>query len=314
MATLNHMRSFMHVARLRSFTLAANELGAATASISRNVSELERNLQKRLLDRSTRRITLTAAGERFLLRCDHIMAAIEAAELDARGTQANAEGKLRIHAMIGVGMHLVMDALTGYRAESPNVEVELTLDNRMPDLLEQGYDVSMILASKLPDSAMVSQRLGTTYSIVCASPGYVRANKTIKQPSDLAAHTCLRHVSSVLLSDRWLFEGRKGQQTIQIENPAFQANSIEAMKRAIAAGMGVGVLPVYMAIEGLLNGSLVRLLPGHRLEEQHLYALYPSRQYLDAKMKSWLDVLRRRIPVILAAHESALQARDTADS
>ncbi len=82
--------------------------------------------------------------------------------------------------MIGLGMHFVMDALTGYRNESPNVEVELTLDNRMPDLLEHGYDVSMILASKLPDSGMVSQLLGTTYSIVCASPGYVRDNKAIK--------------------------------------------------------------------------------------------------------------------------------------
>lgn len=99
MATLNNMRSFLYVARLGSFTLAANELGTATASISRNVSELERNLQKRLLDRSTRRITLTPTGERFLLRCEHIMAAIEAAELDARGTQANAAGKLRIHAI-----------------------------------------------------------------------------------------------------------------------------------------------------------------------------------------------------------------------
>lgn len=117
----------------------------------------------------------------------------------------------------------------------------------------------------------------------------------------------------MLLSDKWLFEGHKGQQTIQIENPVFQANSIEALKSAIVAGMGVGVLPVYMAIEGRLNGSLIRLLPGHRLEEQHLYAMYPSRHYLDAKIRSWLDVVRGRIPTILAAHEAALQAHDTAN-
>jgi len=215
---------------------------------------------------------------------------------------------LKVHSMTGVGQHFVIDAIARYRKTHPDVTFDLTLANRVPDLLDEGYDVSIVLASELPDSGFVSQRLGITYSIVCASPAYVKANGCAQRPSDLLNHACLRLVSPVIALDRWAFDGPDGQEAVNIATSPFLVNSADAMKAAITSGMGVGVLPVYAAIEGLRNGSLVRMMPSYRSQELNVYAIYPSRQYLDAKIKTWVEHLRSTLPEILAGHQAELAA------
>ena len=195
-----------------------------------------------------------------------------------------------------------------------DVTFDLTMANRVPDLLDEGYDVSIVLASELPDSGFVSQRLGITYSIVCASPAYVKANGCAQKPSDLLNHACLRLVSPVIPLEKWLFDGPEGQEMVTINSSPFLVNSADAMKTAITSGMGVGVLPVYAAIEGLRNGTLVRVMPKYRSQELNLYAIYPSRQYLDAKIKTWVEYLRGSLPEILAAHQAELAAYDLSGS
>ena len=128
-----------------------------------------------MLNRTTRRIALTEAGKRYLLRCEQILAYVEEAEAEASDAHARPAGQLKVHSMTGVGQHFVIDAIARYRRNHPDVSFDLTMTNRVPDLLEEGYDVSIVLASELPDSGFVSQRLGITYSIVCASPAYVKA-------------------------------------------------------------------------------------------------------------------------------------------
>ena len=314
MDTLQNMRAFSCVAEAGSFTAAAVQLDTTTANVSRAVSNLEAHLQTRLLNRTTRRIALTEAGKRYLLRCEQILAYVEEAEAEASDAHARPAGQLKVHTMTGIGQHFVIDAIARYRRTHPDVTFDLTLANRVPDLLDEGYDVSIVLASELPDSGFVSQRLGITYSIVCASPAYVKANGCAHKPSDLLNHACLRLVSPVIPLEKWLFDGPEGQEMVTINSSPFLVNSADAMKTAITSGMGVGVLPVYAAIEGLRNGTLVRVMPNYRSQELNLYAIYPSRQYLDAKIKTWVEYLRGSLPEILAAHQAELTAYELSGS
>ncbi|KHL74101.1 LysR family transcriptional regulator, partial [Pseudomonas putida] len=258
MDTLQNMRAFSCVAQLGSFTAAAAQLDTTTANVSRAVSNLEAHLQTRLLNRTTRRIALTEAGKRYLMRCEQILTYVEEAEAEASDAHARPAGQLKVHSMTGVGQHFVVDAIARYRESHPDVTFDLTMANRVPDLLDEGYDVSIVLATELPDSGFVSQRLGITYSIVCASPDYVARHGFAHKPVDLLQHACLRMVSPVIPLEKWLFDGPEGQELVNITSSPFQVNSADAMKTAIRSGMGMGVLPIYSAIDGLRDGSLVR--------------------------------------------------------
>ena len=141
MDTLQNMRAFSCVAEAGSFTAAAVQLDTTTANVSRAVSNLEAHLQTRLLNRTTRRIALTEAGKRYLLRCEQILAYVEEAEAEASDAHARPAGQLKVHTMTGIGQHFVIDAIARYRRTHPDVTFDLTLANRVPDLLDEGYDI-----------------------------------------------------------------------------------------------------------------------------------------------------------------------------
>ncbi|WP_165673122.1 LysR family transcriptional regulator [Metapseudomonas otitidis] len=306
MDTLQTMRAFSCVADTGSFTAAAQQLGTTTANISRAVAHLERHLKARLLNRTTRRIALTEAGQRYLLRCQQILAYVEEAEAEAGDAHARPAGRLRVHSMNGIGQHYVIRAMAGYRQQYPDVCFDLTLANRVPDLLDEGLDVAIVVATELPDSGLVSQRIGATYSILCASPGYIAERGAPRTPAELAQHECLLLISPVMPFDRWHFVGPDGEQMITLGNPSFQVNVGDAMTEAIRSGMGISVLPLYSAMDGLRDGSLVPVLPHYRLQCLNIYALYPSRQYLDAKIRTWVTYLRETLPDALQADEVEL--------
>ena len=142
--------------------------------------------------------------------------------------------------------------------------------------------------------------------MLCASPGYIAKHGAPRQPADLLGHRCLRLVNSVMSLDKWTFDGPDGQQMITITQTPFQVNTADALTEALRAGMGIGVLPVYSAVHGLRDGSLVRVLPHHSLFPLGIYALYPSRQFLDAKIRTWVEFLRDFLPGRLKADESVL--------
>ncbi|WP_434135106.1 LysR family transcriptional regulator [Pseudomonas luteola] len=307
MDTLHNMRVFACVAESGSFTSAAQVLSTTTAHVSRAVASLEAHLRTRLLHRTTRRIALTEAGQRYLLRCEQILAYVEEAEAEASDAHARPAGKLRIHSMTGIGQHYMIKAIAGYRQQFPEVNFDLTMANRMPDLLDEGYDVAIVVATELPDSGFVSQNIGHTYSILCASPAYAEARGLPRSPSDLPSHDCMRLVSPVVPLEKWVFDGPNGQEMVTIGTTSFQVNVGDAMTEAIQAGLGIGILPIYSAIEGLRDGSLVRVLPQYQLQQLNVYALYPSRQYLDAKIKTFVAFLRERLPGVLEAEEHELR-------
>ena len=307
MDTLQNMRVFARVVEAGSFTGAAQHLNTTTAYCSRAVSDLEAHLRTRLLNRTTRRIALTEAGERYLQRCEQILAYVEQAEAEAGDAHARPSGRLKVHAMSSFGLHYVVPAVGRYQQRYPDVQIELTLAQRVPDLLDEGYDVSLTLATDLPDSGLVSQRLGSAFSIVCASPDYLERRGVPQVPSDLTRHTCLQMVTPIYPLNEWIFDGPNGTESVTFSAPTFQVNVAEAMALAIREGMGVGLIPIYSAISGLRSGELVWVLPEYSSQEMNVYALYASRQYLDAKIRTWVEFMRDELPSTLATDQAELR-------
>ena len=307
MDTLQNMRVFTRVVEAGSFTGAAQHLNTTTAYASRAVSDLEAHLRTRLLNRTTRRIALTEAGERYLQRCEQILAYVDQAEAEAGDAHAKPSGKLKVHAMTSFGQHYVVPAVGRYQQRYPEVQIELTLAQRMPDLLDEGYDVALVLAHDLPDSGLVSQRLGSAFSVACASPAYLERNGVPQTPSDLSRHTCLQMVTPVFPTNEWTFDGPNGQETLALGAATFQVNVAEALAVAVREGMGIGLIPIYSAISGLRSGQLMWVLPEYTSQEMNVYALYPSRQYLDAKIRTWVEFLRDELPATLAADQAELR-------
>ncbi|MCM2331989.1 MAG: LysR family transcriptional regulator, partial [Pseudomonas sagittaria] len=248
MDTLFNMRAFVCVAETGSFTAAAVRLDLTTSYISRAVATLETHLRTRLLHRTTRRIALTEAGQRYLLRCQQILGAIEEAEAEAGDAHARPAGNLKVHAMTGIGHHYLIQAAAEYSETYPEVSFDLTLANRTTDILDEGYDVSVITARELPDSGFISKQLGSTYSVLCAAPGYLARHGAPQQPADLQQHRCMRLVYPVMSLDQWLLDGPAGQALVSVERTHFQVNTVDAMTVALKAGMGIGALPVYSAL------------------------------------------------------------------
>jgi DNA-binding transcriptional LysR family regulator len=306
MDLLQNMRIFVRVCETGSYTTASYGMSVTTAHASRAIAALETHLRTRLLNRTTRRIAVTEAGERYRQRCEEILASVDQAEAEAADAHARPHGRLRIHATSGVGQHYVVPAIAQYQLRHPGVSVELTLAQRIPDLLDEGYDIALALAPALPDSGLVSQHLGRTYSILCAAPGYLLQYGVPQQPADLTHYNCVRLLTTIFPSDRWIITGPGGEQTVSFDASTFQVNTSEALAAWIRGGGGIAPLPVPCALPGLREGKLIRVLPQHRLQELNIYALYASRQYLDAKIKTWVELLREQLPAVLAADEEEI--------
>jgi len=306
MDTLQNMRVFARVIEAGSFTAAAQSMNSTTGAMSRAVSELEAHLRTRLMNRSTRRLALTSAGERYLKRVLQILADIDGAEEEASDAHEHPSGTLRMFSFASVGQHYILPAIARYRALYPDVKVELTLSQRMPDLFEGSSDVAVVSAGTLSDSEVISHRLGSTFSILCASPAYIDARGTPAQPADLASHDCLTLQTPAFPAREWTLEGPQGRETMHISGTV-QVNIAESLVVAIREGMGIGILPLYAAIDGLRDGSLVRVLPDHTLQHTNLFALYASRKFVDAKTRTWVEFLRAHLPDVIARDEALLK-------
>jgi DNA-binding transcriptional LysR family regulator len=304
---LQTMRIFTHVAEEGSFTGAAQRMDTSTGSVSRAVRYLEAHLRTRLLNRNTRSLSLTESGQRYLQRCQQILAQLEQAEAEAADAQAEPAGRLRVHALPGFGQTYLMPAVMSYQQRYPSVSIDLTLSGHVPHIIDEGYDVAIQMTNaQLPDSALVSQRLGTLYSVLCASPAYLRKHGTPANVAALAHHACLQLATSLFPRDRWELEGPGGREAIELAPTAFQVNIPDALGTALSEDRGIGALPMSSAVPALKSGSLVRVLPDYQLQTLTAYVVYPSRQYLSAKIGTFVEYLRETVPAALAADHAVL--------
>jgi DNA-binding transcriptional LysR family regulator len=304
---LQSMRAFAQIADCGSFTAAAERVNLNKSFMSRSVSELEASLQTRLLQRTTRRIALTEAGKRYLEHCKRIISEIEEADAEASNSQGAPTGTLRVHATPSLGQYLVAPAAAIYRSRYPNVCVELALSQDAPDLIDSRYDVAMRMClNPMRDAGFVAIKLGTSYSVLCASPTYLERHGTPVTIDDLRTHACTHFVTPFLPLDQWQFHGPEGMQDFFLTKVSFRSNNAEAMAAALCQNVGIGPLPASSAIQSLKTGDLVRVLPDHRLQDVTLHLVYASRRFLDTKIQKWVEVLREIVPGKLSQLDSEL--------
>jgi len=291
MDKFQQMRVFAAVVDTGSFVAAADALRLSKPSVSRHVGELEARLGVRLLHRTTRRLSLTDEGEVFHARCQELLAGIDEAEAEITSRAGEASGLIRLNAPVTFGnMHLA--PLWGeFRSLHPKVTLDVTLGERVVDLVEEGYDLAVRIA-QLPASSLVSRKLSVTRMVLCASPAYLRRAGRPEHPADLARHAVLAysHLSS---GDDWSFDGPEGRVTVRT-TPCVRTNSGDTCRIGALHHQGIILQPSFLVGEELRSGALVEILPKYRSIEIDIHAVYPSRKHVPPKVRLMIDFLVER--------------------
>lgn len=288
MDKVQEMTSFVAVVEAGSFVAAADATGLSKAAVSRHVADLEERLGVRLLQRTTRRLSLTEDGQTFFARAKELLAAIDEAESEISARTGEPFGLLRINAPLSFGI-LHLAPLWGRFAERhPRISLDVTLADRVVDLVEEGYDLAVRITN-LPSSALVSRRLASTRMVLCASPTYLRGHGTPKHPRELATHTVFSY-SYWSTRDEWNFTGPEGPVAVRL-NPRIHTNSGDTCRAAALDHQCVVLQPDFLIGEDLRRGTLVELMPEYRAIEIDIYAVYPSRKLLPTKVRRMVDFL-----------------------
>lgn len=282
------MQAFAAVVDAGSFVKAADALAISKAAVSRHVAELESRLGVRLLHRTTRRLSLTAEGEAFHASCKGLLSDVDAAEAEVTSGAGVARGLLKLNVPVSFGLLHLAPLWPEFMAANREVTLEVTLADRLVDLVEEGFDLAVRIA-RLPGSTLVSRQLASTRMILCASPQYLREHGTPAHPSELAAHAVMAY-SLLASGDTWRFEGPDGPVTVKV-SPRMRTNSGDTCRAAALQHLGIVLQPSFLVGADLLSGALVELLPQFRSIELGIYAVWPTRKHLPAKVRVLIDFL-----------------------
>lgn len=282
------MQVFARVAELGSFVRAAEALGLSTTVVSRRVQQLEARLGARLLQRTTRRLSLTEAGREYLARAQAILAALEAAEALTLESRAQAAGTLRVSAPVSFGIRHLAPRLGAFARAQPGVRPDLALADRVIDLVDEGIDVAIRIGRALQPT-LVARPLTTTRLMVCASPEYLRRHGTPATPAALREHRVLGYAYAAT-GDTWHFrqDGREVQVRTQ---PVLRSNNGDLLLAAAEQGLGLVLQPGFLVADALRAGRLRRVLAGYEGPALTVHAVYPAREFLPAKTRVFVDFL-----------------------
>ena len=286
MDRLSSMAAFVKAVEMGSFSAAGDALQMSAQLIGKHVHHLEQHLGVRLLNRTTRRQSLTDFGREFYERSKFILAEVETAENLAAHTQAAPSGRLRINAPVSFGMQSLAPCLPAYMEANPQVSVELSLANSAVDLIDEGFDV-VFRVGVLADSGLVAKALAPYRLVLCAAPSYLEGRPPIKTPWDLQNHECLGF-SHTELRTHWTFDGPEGSVVVPVGS-RFMADHGEPLLCAALAGLGILLQPVELVRKSLLAGELVTLLPDFPPPTRPLHVLYAPDRRLTPKLRSFLD-------------------------
>ena len=291
MLDLEAARIFTLVVQNQSFSQTARKLGVSAPVISKQVARLEKALDARLLQRTTRRLGLTEAGTAFYTHCVRMLEEADAAERAVGRLHDAPRGTLRVSATVAFGSLRIAPLIPGFLALYPEVSVELLCDDRVVDLVDGGYDLALRLTTR-PGDLLVARALTEVRQMLCAAPAYLERHGTPQQPEDLAQHNCLRYIRGEGGGDtQWAFV-REGRSLAIPVTGSFSTNSIDALRRAALAGLGVILGSSYRLEPDIRAGRLVEILaPFLPEQEARIYAVYPSNRHLSPKIRVFIDYL-----------------------
>ena len=282
------MQAFVAVVEVGSFVKAAEILAMSKAAVSRHLGNLEARLGVRLLHRTTRKLSLTEEGEVFYARCKDLITEIHEAEAEITERGGQAVGLIRVNAPVTFGILHLAGLWGTFRARHPQVTLEVTLMDRVVDIVEEGYDLAVRIA-QLPSSTLISRKLSVTRMILCASPQYLAHAGTPVHPSELTRHTVLAY-SYLASGDEWPFEGPEGPVTVRID-PCIRTNNGDTCRAGALQHQGIVLQPSFLVGADIQSGRLVELLPQYRCMELGIYAVYPTRKHVSPKVRLLIDFL-----------------------
>lgn len=288
MDRLTAMQVFAEVAKRGGFTAAAEHLDISRVKATRYVSELESWLGTRLLQRSTRRVSLTEAGESCLRQCEQVLAMTQDLQSTLGKRDSSPRGQLRMTTSISFGQAYLARAVADYLALYPEVTVELNVADRAVNLIEERVDLAIRIAGEL-DPNLVARRIAPCRSVICASPGYLQRFGTPSHPLSLQDHNCLTYTN--FGRSEWRFRNSLGEETNVEIRGNLTANEATILMQASLAGAGVAQLPTYLANPEIESGALIKLFPEWEPPELAIWGVYLSRQHLPAAVRTMLDFL-----------------------
>ena len=280
------MKMYVAVVDGGSFAAAADKLEMSRAMASKQIQKLEEHLGTRLLNRTTRRLSLTETGRAFYERSLQIIGDVEQAEQIAGQMTRRPQGVLRVTLPLSYGQHRLAAIIGDYTQAYPQVQLDISLSDRKIDLVEDGLDLAIRIGA-LPQSDLIARKIGGVHSVVCAAPAYIARHGAPRTPAELAGHACLGYTLSGGGTD-WRMEGPDGPLTVAISGP-IRADNGDIIRLAALSGAGILFQPQFIVDDDLAAGRLVRLLPQWQSAELGVYAVYPSRKHLSARVRTFVD-------------------------
>jgi DNA-binding transcriptional LysR family regulator len=286
------MHAFVAVVEAGSFVRAAEMLEVSKAGVSRLVSELEARLGLRLLQRTTRKLSLTAEGEVFFHRCTELLQALEDAEGEVTARGGEAVGLVRVNVPVSFGTTYLAPLWPLFMELHPQVVLDVTLSDRVVDLVDEACDLAVRIA-RLPNSTLVSRKLASTRLTLCASPEYLRRHGSPAHPLELPQHAVIAY-TLLAMGDQWQFEGEDGPVTVKVK-PRMRSNSGDTCCVAAVSGQGLVLEPTFLVGPYLRTGELVEVLPQYRSVDLGVYAVYPTRKYVPPKVRALIEFLAQSL-------------------
>ncbi|GAM66302.1 transcriptional regulator [Vibrio sp. JCM 19236] len=292
MNVITSLPVFVAVVECGSFSLAAKQLGLTKSAVSKRITLLEESLGIRLLNRTTRKLSLTEAGARYF---EYASQAVELAQkgVDAvTELQGTPQGRLKITLPMSFGILHISPLIKEFLELYPKIEIDLQLEDAMVDLVEQGFDLGIRIGD-LPVSNLVARRLAPCKSVLCAAPQYLDMRGSPKTPGDLVRYNCLRYSYFRGGSD-WRFS-HGGEVFKVVPKGNFEVNNSEAIRQVVLRGLGIAQLPTFIAGKDLASGNLVHLLEEYALPEHSIYAVFPERKHMPLKVRVFIDFICEKL-------------------
>jgi len=280
---------FAKVVEQGSFARAADRLELSTSAVSRHVADLEAHLGARLLNRTTRRLSLTEAGSAFFERAVQLLADLEEAEERVAAAAVAPRGTLKLTTSISFGVRYLAPAIAAFAAAQPQVRFDVELSDRLVDIVDEGFDLAVRIGA-VGSQSLIGRQIGTSQAVCCASPSYLAARGTPRTPADLGRHACMSYEYTPT-RDLWRFTDGDGRpHDVRISGP-LHANNGQVLCALAVAGLGITLEPDFIVAPDVRAGRLVPLLAGYATPSIPINAVYPSRRHLSAKVRAFVDFL-----------------------
>tara|TARA_R110002096_G_scaffold436071_1_gene666857 strand:- start:31703 stop:32623 length:921 start_codon:yes stop_codon:yes gene_type:complete len=286
------MPIFVSVIEQNSFSGAAKKLGITKSAVSKRITMLEETLGVKLIQRSTRRLHLTEAGERYFKLAQIATDCAVEAEHAASELQTSPKGNLKINIPMSFGRLHIIPIIPEFLKRFPDITIKLEMSDEVTDIIAQGVDIA-IRGGELPDSSLIAKKITPLRNILCASEEYLQLNGIPKTPEDLKNHNCILY-SNQPNAKEWIFIKGGKTRAIKVDG-TFQANNSEAIKHALIEGIGIGRLPTFVTGNDLNSQNLKQVLPEFTMPEKTLYALFPEKKYMPTKIRVFIDFIHEKL-------------------